>query len=262
MPRKKKTIIEEQIPDEEIVEEKEQVEEEESEITPSEQVSEFIDFLNEAQDKNFKLKIFKRVRNKTYFVDEIEQPDHLPSEAEIRDQYGTGAFQLMLIYKKDGKYSAKSVYYNIYDPNEEFKFSQPPKENEEEDVEYVEEGSDLNSLLALMIERDKEFARMQMQALQQHYTSMMELMMTQQNQMLQTLATIMSARQNSDYAGLADLIQTIAEISGVAPQRNGLSEILGQVLPLLIPLLQGKGGENVELIKKLQELQKQTQGEK
>lgn len=262
MPKKKKTIIEEQLPDEtediiEIEAERENNEklEEVDELTPAEKLSEFIETLKNQQEKDYLIKIFKKYKNKKVWIDTIYEPESIPDEAEIKDRYGSGHYEIMLIYKENGKTKVKSINYNIA----EFEKPELNTEDYEDEIDY--ETTDLNSLLALMIERDKEFARQQINAMQNQFNMIMQLMMTQQNQMLQTIATILSSQRQNDYSGLADLIQTIAQISGVAPQENTLSSIISQVLPMIIPLLQKNENANKELIENLQKKLNESKNE-
>lgn len=260
--KKKKTIIEEipevqEITDKDLFDEKDNFQIEDTELTPAEKLSEFIDTLKEQQSKDYIIKIFKKYKNKKVWIDTIYEPEYLPDETEIKDRYGTGQFEIMLIYKEAGKTKVKSINYNIAElhknETQTNNIENYDYENEDEDISNY----DLNSLLALMIERDKEFARQQINAMQNQFNTIMQLMMAQQNQMLQTIATIISAQKQNDYAGLAELINTIAQISGLNPQENTLSSILNQVLPLLIPLL-NKNEQNKEIIQKLQDNLKQN----
>lgn len=251
MPRKKRTIIEENLPDEpielEFSENNNETEIEERELTPAEELSEFIDTLREQQRKDFYIKIFKKYRNKKSWIDTIYEPEYIPDESEIKDRYGSGSYEIMLIYKdpETNKSRVKSITYNIADFKSE-------NENEIDDYENYYEPSNYDNILALMIERDKEFARMQIEAMRSQYENLIQILQAQQTNTLNMIATILSTQRQSDYNGLAELIQTIASLTGVAPQENPLQQILNTLLPVLIPLLQKGGEQNKELIDKLQ----------
>jgi len=257
MKRKKKTIIEEIPDDNEQIElnenstEEKEILDDERELTPAEELSLFIDTLKEQQNKDYYIKIFKKYKNKKQWIDTIYEPETIPDEAEIRDRYGGGSYEIMLIYKDEGKTRVKSITYNIFEY----------QNDEDEDIDdYIDEKpSDINQLLALMIERDKEFTRQQMELQRQQFNMILQMLTQQQNQLIQVLTTIFATQRNTDYSGLADLIETIANVSGIAPEKNPLIDIATQLIPTLISLSKSNEKTDKEMIKQIKAITKEEE---
>jgi hypothetical protein len=250
---KKKTIIEEKIEDPasdelELNENGSQITEEEEELSPAEQMSELIDLLKREQHRNFYIKIFKRHKQKKQWLDTIYEPDAVPDETEIRDLYGGGTYELMLIYNdpETNRPRVKSITYNIFEPVTK------TEDDEEEEFEYDIADDDFNRILALMIERDKEFSKQIIAMQQNQFNMILNLINQQQTNMINLLATLMQSQRSASFEGVADLIETVANISGLAPEKNPIIELVPSILGLLLNLQNQNAKEQNNFIKKLQ----------
>jgi hypothetical protein len=253
---KKKTIIEENIEKEPVEDEFElnkngydEIEGEDVELSPAEQMSELIDLLRKEQRKDFFIKIFKKYKNKKQWIDTLYEPDGVPDEAEIRDLYGGGQYELMLVYNdpETNKPRVKSISYNIFEPVIKKEIE------DEEDYDYdLTDESDFNKILALMIERDKEFSKQIIAMQQNQFNMILNLINQQQTNMINLLSAMINSQKTTSLEGIADLIETIANVSGIAPEKNPITEIAMQLIPVLLNLQNKNAIEQKNIVEKIQ----------
>ena len=273
MGRKKKTIVEETI-DENEMDEKQEEEEKPKEIPednlPQYELLRKLEALKEYNNPEYTLKIYRRYGKKRIWLDNI---DDIPDENEIRDNYGDGSYEIIMLYKdENGKQRIQNMIINIGKDTRHVSPDQAKKieledyakrgidlekgDEDEEEPESEEDESIIEDRFIAMMqhlsEKDNENMRFQMQLMQQMNNMMIQMMHESAErqqafaqQQMQLILAMMNNHHSSDLSGVAELIETVMSISGVK-QESGVSDILKNAMPIILQLMQQNKNEEAK----------------